>query len=254
MSREIAGLRDALESGPDRDDCPEPALFLRAAEGALAPGEVQALLDHAAACGVCALSLRLAREVAEGGREGAERVGAEREKAEREDPAREGLAREGAARGGADGARPDPSRAQPQAPDSGAVIALRPRRWRVLAAGLAAAAALAVVPTLLHRGPPDELRGAAASAIRAALPAGRLPRAQFVLRWTPLANARYDVTVATRDLRVLHSAHALETPEVHVPQAALAGLQAGEPVIFLVVAVLPDGSRVTSGALRAEVE
>ena len=198
MSTDEPKLRAALESGPDGKGCPAPELFLRAAAGALASEEVQALLDHAATCGSCALALRLAREVPQGN-----------------------------------------------------VSLLRPRRLGFAAAALAAAAAVLLVPVLFRRDR-DPLRGDTPRTLRSTVPPGPLPRSRFLLRWTPLASARYDVVVATRDLLILYSAHDLAIAELLVPEPALAPLPPGATILFTVTATLPDGRRISSGALQSQ--
>ena len=131
----------------------------------------------------------------------------------------------------------------------------RTRRWMAFA--IAAAVAAAAAPLLL-RAPSRkeaELRGEAESTRLHSLSGATLPRSRCLLRWTSAgAGARYDVSVATKDLRALHSARGLGTPEALVPEAALAGVPARTELVFMVTASLPDGTRMRSGALLVRVE
>ena len=82
-----------------------------------------------------------------------------------------------------------------------------------------------------------------------------LPRSHFLLRWTPAGpGARYDVTVATIELRPLHEATALLAPELLVPEAALASVPSGGTVIFIVKARLADGRQAAAVAFEARVQ
>ncbi len=119
------------------------------------------------------------------------------------------------------------------------------------AAGVAALAFSAVWPS----GPAVE-RAPAAPTLRA-LPADnqRLPRDRAVLRWTPgPPRSRYDIQVATVDLRILTRARGLDVPELALPAAALAALPRGARFVWQVEALLPDGTRITSPTFVAILE
>ena len=198
---------------PDRPDCADPARIWSAVQGALQPAEAQALLDHAASCGSCALGWRLARE-----------AGAE-------------------------------AGVLPAAPAK--VVSLRSRRRaQLLAAAVAAAAVAASIPLILRRNTSEQsLRGGGLARLHSALPDAPLPRSHFLLRWTPAGpGARYDVTVATIELRPLHEATALLAPELLVPEAALASVPSGGTVIFIVKARLADGRQAAAVAFEARVQ
>lgn len=200
-------LRDALNEGPDAPGCAEAERIWRAARGELPEPESQALLDHAAACGSCALAWRLARE------------------------------------------------AQVEAGETPARV-IHVSRWRrPLLATAAAAAALAATVLLVPRPAGDSWRGDGAASVRSALPDAPLSRTHFILRWTPAApGARYDVKVATPDLRLLHEASGLEEPQLLVPEAALASVPRGGTVLFLVTAHLAGDKPAAATALQARVE
>jgi hypothetical protein len=124
-------------------------------------------------------------------------------------------------------------------------------KWLVgvaLAAGMAGV--LAVSTNLRRTGTEPEVeRGVAAPQIRSALSGTRQSRVSLVLRWWPYPQAtRYNVTLATSDLRVLFQKAGLETPEVAVPPSALAGLSPEAPLVWRVEAVLLDGRSIESPA------
>ena len=126
--------------------------------------------------------------------------------------------------------------------------------WASLAAA-AGVAAVAFSAVWRLSGPAVE-RAPAAPTLRA-LPADnqRLPRGRAVLRWTPgPPGSRYDVQVATADLRILTRARGLDVPELALPAAALAALPHGARVVWQVEALLPDGSRITSPTFVAVLE
>jgi len=141
-------------------------------------------------------------------------------------------------------------------------IAATPARaglpWYGWAAAAAAAAALLSLPLWL---PSEEQPDAAAyrdqgaETIRSLLPDGEaMPRDGFVLRWTPgPPGTRYSVRVTQADLTPVASTQALEGPEWHVPEEALAGLAGGSVLFWRVEAHLPDGGESASEAFRARL-
>jgi len=126
----------------------------------------------------------------------------------------------------------------------------------------AAAAAVAFVAlTLQIRQPtapieePPSYRAVVEEAVQSMLPEGvRLPRDAFVLRWAGPEGARYDVQVATEDLRVLAKARGIEATEYRVPEERLRDLAPGARIVWQVEAVFSDGSRITSVSFVAELE
>lgn len=102
---------------------------------------------------------------------------------------------------------------------------------------------------------PDIVRGAAEPALKSTLGDARQPRASLVLRWVPYAHAlRYDVTLATPELRVLFHRSGVELAELAVPAPALEGLPSGARLVWRVEATLEDGRSVESPALTLELD
>ena len=211
MTIEISQLREALHSGPDAEGCPSADRFWQAARGLAPPEEAQALLNHVAGCGACALAWQLAHELA-----------AEAGELPRFDAN---------------------------------VVPISRKQWRWAAAAIAGLAVAAAVPLVLRRPTTEaEFRGDAVAPLRL-LSVEPLLRSRCLIRWAGAgAGARYDATVATRDLRVLLLARGLEAPELLVPEAALAGIPAGGEIALIVTASLADGSHLSSGALFARLE
>jgi hypothetical protein len=130
-------------------------------------------------------------------------------------------------------------------------------RWLVGVALAAGVAGLVAVGTNLRRNAiePDLERGVAAPQIRSALANGRQPRTSLVLRWWAYPGAtRYNVTLATVDLRVLFQQSGLEATEVAVPPATLAGVAPGARLVWRVEASLRDGRTIDSPAFTVDLE
>ena len=193
------------------DDCPSDDAIWAATHGELPPEEAQRLVDHATECAACRVSFSMASG-----------IDAEREKA-----------------AGAE-----------------AKIVRFPRRvWLPLGVAAAAVVILAImVPRWQQQLPPvDEFRGDQKSVVESLVDAADpLPRDAFVLRWSPgPPGTLYSLTVTSEDLTLLHSAEEIETTEHTVPEAALAQLSAGSPVVWRIRATLPDARRVDSPVFRA---
>jgi hypothetical protein len=195
-------------------DCPPPGRIWSARHGELPTAQVVEVVGHMALCPACAEAWRLAGEFA---------------------PA---VARE-------------PSRAR------------RGPVWmrRAVSAGVAAAAAvvlgMVVIPGLMAPKPPPAFRDApAGQALRSTLAAdARLPRSAAWLRWESLPEGtRYDVRIATEDLRPLETVNGLTAPEYRVPDTLLAPLPRGTKLLWRVEAVLPDGSRRASATFTHAIE
>jgi hypothetical protein len=130
-------------------------------------------------------------------------------------------------------------------------------RWLI---GLALAAGLAglVVLNVRHQRPnPEPLfeRGPGALAMRSAIPDAPQARQALVLRWVPYPGAhRYNVTLATSDLRVLFQRSGLEQTEVPVPAVALEGIPPGARLFWRVEAALDDGRSVESPAFTLTLD
>ncbi len=128
--------------------------------------------------------------------------------------------------------------------------------WSGIAAGLAAALALsAVLRTQQEPQEPARYRDGRTPAIRALTNETALPRASCVLRWSTVApDARYDVHVATRDLKTLSAARDLSATEYRVPESALQGLAPGATLLWQVEARLPGGRRVASPTFLVRIQ
>ena len=130
-------------------------------------------------------------------------------------------------------------------------------RWLVGIALAAGVAGLAVVRINQQRSAsePELERGVAAPQIRSALASGRQPRTSLVLRWWAYPGAaRYNVTVATADLRVMFLKSGLEGTAVAVPPATLAGLPPGARLVWQVQASLVDGRTIDSPAFTVDLD
>jgi hypothetical protein len=94
---------------------------------------------------------------------------------------------------------------------------------------------------------PPAYRAQPGESITSLVPEGTvLPRARCLLRWSGPAGARYDLLVATSDMRPLVRVPRLEASEYLVAAGALAALPAGTRLLWQVEADLPDGSRLPS--------
>ena len=215
----IRRLRRAYASGKPRtavSACDEPEHIWEAVQGTLDPVRVGQLLDHANACSACDRAFQLARELSR------------------------------------------------QLPDEGRrpVVPLHaPSRWvrrrAMTGAVLAAAAAVFAVVALRREEPPPERVVREGPSLRiAALPGTeRLPRDQFLLRWSSGPKGTvYELWVTTPELRELYRAEKLETAEARVPASILEGLPRGGDVLWRVEARFPDGSRGESPAFRTWLE
>jgi hypothetical protein len=215
----IRRLRLAYASGTPRatsDACEDPEQIWEAVQGSLEPARVGQLLDHANACTACDRAFQLAREL---------------------------------------------HRQLPEAAERKVVPIHASPRWirrRALAGALLASAAAAIAVVALRReNPPAErvLREGASQSIVALPVADRLPRDQFLLRWSGGPKGTiYELWVTTPDLREIYRAARLETPEARVPASALEGLPRGGEVLWRVEARFPDGGHGESPAFRARVQ
>lgn len=214
--------------------CPEPGEIWRLVRGELAPREVGAVADHAAACAACFHEVVAARAMAMELGEALEPI-------------------------------PDP-----KPPVGAAVLAwLRPR-WIWLASPALAAAAAAVLFLVAGHPPtggpeagrmgvttPISRTVAEPPALRVPeiveVSAGALPRERFVLRWHGPEGAFYDVLVEGDDLEPIYQVRDLKTTELWVPKESLRGVQSGKPFIWHVKAYGPDGRPETSATFWVEI-
>ncbi|MEO8585264.1 MAG: zf-HC2 domain-containing protein [Acidobacteriota bacterium] len=198
--------------------CPESDLLSRAAVGDLGETDRERLLDHVASCSDCAEELRLAF----GAR--SSEVG--------------------------DSVVPLSSR--------------RPAPWRAsiflaAAAALLLAGGLAVQQRRSTAPPADEApfrqEDSRAGIVSLVPREARLPRTAAVLRWKgPSDHAHYRVMVATEDLNTLATGESLVNPVYRVPPEVLAPLPRGARIIWKVVTVMPDGTRVGSRTFVNEID
>jgi hypothetical protein len=221
--QELARLRAVFtapaEAAPDPESCPPPEKIWEAVQGELPPSQVREVVEHTALCAACAEDWRLAAELAR----------QERKTAEADRPAN--------------------------------VVYGRFRQWRPLAAAAALAAGILLVIGIRSddtMGPGQEpaYREAPRTELRSLLPEGQaLAKRNAVLRWSPLPGATsYDVQVSTEDLRVVATEEGLTSPELRLPESALAGLPSGTRLLWQVQAVFPDGTRETSATFTTTLE
>ena len=132
------------------------------------------------------------------------------------------------------------------------------RRVRIgLGLGLAAAIAATVIvlPRPRPADPGIHERGGAPEGIRSLVPSTPRSRAGLVLEWSPYPSAvRYQVTLASSDLRVLFQKVGVSGTRVEVPEAALASVPRGSRLVWNVEATLPDGRAIQSAAFDLVVE
>jgi hypothetical protein len=202
--------------------------------GELAPREVGAVADHAAACAACFHEIVAAQVMAMDLGEAPEPI-------------------------------PDPK------PSLGAaVLAWLRSRWIWLASPVlagTAAALLFLVAGQPHAGGPEAgLMGVTTPTPRAVAepPALRvpeivatsgdaLPRERFLLRWRGPQSALYDVFVEKVDLEPIYQVRDLKATELLVPKESLRGVQSGEPFLWHVEAYGSDGHPETSATFWVEV-
>ena len=130
------------------------------------------------------------------------------------------------------------------------------QRW-----GLAAAAAIVLamvgLQTIGPRVPDAEpaFRADADSPIASLLDVdAALPRDAFELAWSGPEGGRYEVTVSTLDLRVLHVARDLEATTLLVPESALAEIAAGEVIVWQVAGRSAAGDPLRSRTFKQRLE
>lgn len=203
----------------DVASCPEESLIWDSAAETLTGDENESLLRHTAACGACAASWRLARELLS---EGIPQVLPEESTGRRR------------------GAKSRPW-------------------WLGLAAAavLVLAVSFVVVQQFETVGPTDPVyRTPPGGGLAAETdPAAPLRRDDVVLRWSGAPDGTtYDLRVTTDRLAPLHRAFGIEQTEHRVPEEALTDLPPGAVILWTVTAHLPDGRRWTSVSFRATVE
>ena len=81
-----------------------------------------------------------------------------------------------------------------------------------------------------------------------------LSRESCTLRWQGPADGRWEIRVATEDLRVIAEARNLDATEFTVPVEALVDLPAGSRIVWQVHANLSDGHRIASRSFVQSLE
>jgi hypothetical protein len=144
-----------------------------------------------------------------------------------------------------------------EAPSAAAATRSIRRSWAVAVAAAAVLVAL-LGPALVGRfggEDPVRFREPETAAVRSLVGEAPLPRDRAVLRWSPgPAGARYDLEVATEDLRVVDRARGLDQPTHQIPASALAALASGQRLLWQVEVVAPDGRRTASATFVNGVE
>jgi len=212
------GFAAARNIAGDDEPCPAADRLWDSAAERLDRRDNESVVRHAAACGACAASWRVAREMLLD-EAGAAAQAAELQPVGRTWPRWAGLA-------------------------AAAML--------VLAAGIVVVQQqfTTVGPSEpVYRAPP---LGALVSEIDPAMP---VPRDDLVLRWSGAPDgSTYDLRVTTARLDPLHRAFGIVDAEYRVPESALAGVSPGETVLWTVTTHLAGGSAWTSPAFRATVD
>jgi len=214
-------LREAFASrNPDGDadgPCPDAESLWQAVRRELPHQRIRQIGLHVTTCAECAEAWRLAREVA----------------------------------------REVPADVLPFERPAGK--AARARGWWIGGA-LAAAAAVIMVALMLPTGPAPGpagqgiMRGAEEVISPVNDLAMPLSRDSCTLRWQGPADGRWDIRVATEDLRVIAEARNLGATEFAVPAEALADLPPGAKIVWQVHANMPDGRRLASRSFVQSLE
>lgn len=197
--------------------CPDPSAIWDSAAESLTGDQNESLLRHTAACGACAASWRLAREMLS------------EELPQVQDD--EGRRRK--------------------------VVSRPWWLGLAAAAVLVLAVSFVALQQFRPLGPSEPLYrttpgGGLATEIA---PAAPLPRDDVTLRWSGAPDGTtYDLRVTTDRLAPLHRAFGIQQPEYRIPESDLADLPPGAVILWAVTAHLPDGQRWTSVSFRATVE
>jgi hypothetical protein len=128
--------------------------------------------------------------------------------------------------------------------------------WMAAAAVLLVAVGIGVVLRLSTTPVEDTFRNSEPYVVNALVPSdATLARDAFRLRWTPgPAGSRYQLTVATEDLKVLTTVRDLTTAEFVVSSDVLSMMTPGSQVFWQVVVTLPEGNTVSSPTFAVKVQ
>lgn len=207
LARLKRAQRQAAETAVPMGPCPPPEQLFDLREGVLPVAVSAAVAEHIAACESCAEALRLAVAMQPAAELAPEVVRQER-----------------TARGGG---------------------------WLFAGAALIAAGFATLLLGRPERPAPpssvenrDVYRGPEGVAFRRESPRDA-PRVAFGLSWSAgPPGTVYEVQVHDDELTLVYEAFELGEPHVVVPRAALAGYRDGAPMLWSVVASLPDGTRL----------
>jgi len=147
------------------------------------------------------------------------------------------------------GERLDPVVAAPN------VTPLRRRLAVGMGVALAIAATIVAVPHLRQSETGIHERGGTTDGVRSLVPGTPRPRSGLVLEWTAYPGAvRYQVTLASADLRVLFQKAGVSGTRVDVPETAVASVPRGARLVWEVEAILPDVRAIKSAAFDLILE
>lgn len=218
LSRAFAARRQSL----GQQQCPAPEQLFDAVSGNLDRERRMQIIDHVSECAECSEAWRLAME-----------LGA---RADEETPR-------------ASTSHETHIPAEVTSGSSGGV-------WKfAIAASVIVSVGLLTHFTLREDDETPQYRDVIDSAAPKSLVSDRLPRDQFVLRWSPgPAGSTYTVRLSTQDLSLLLEQQDIERSEFVVPSAVFERAASGEQLLWQVEARLPDGKRVSSETFVVTVE
>jgi len=230
-TKEIDALRRAFAADEPSEapgaECVDDARIWAAVHGELPIEEIHGVVEHLATCPACAQSWRFAMH-----------LGDRPEAAEGDVPNRSFAARRSV---------------RPWAP---ALRSLAAAAVLVLAVGLGFHLLRDEAPR--HRGAVPESETPAivpGPTLESLLPAAEsLPRESFVLRWSEVEGAVYDLYVTTADLDEIVVARGLEGASYQVPQEVLAAVPTGVELYWRVEARQRDGDTLHSGTFIIRIE
>ena len=133
-------------------------------------------------------------------------------------------------------------------------VTRRPWHFALAASVILAVGLLTYLVVPIDRGTPEYRQAVDPLAPVSAI-GDRLPRDQFVLRWSAgPPGTTYVVRLSTADLATLLVESDIAVTELVVPSSVLANVKAGDELLWQVEAKLPDGRRVASQTNVVRVE
>lgn len=195
---------------------PEPEQVFDAAAGHLEPSQRAQVIDHIAECAECTEAWRIAMEL---------------------------------------GVRPSEAIPSAVVPARGRVESSSVWKFALAASVVVGVGAVTYITLREQPASPQYRTGIDTAAPVSLVSRGRLPREQFLLRWSPgPAGSAYDVRVSTADLSALFAQQNLGVSELLVPSDALQRVSAGEQLLWQVEVRLPEGRRVSSETFVVTLE